>query len=138
MGRKRLTTREVSIMRHVGKRLRMLRDTLDKNQDEIANAVGVDRACVSQWERGKNLFSIARLPLVASAYGINDVSEFVRFIFSTDTVEEPLDVATGMVVRFTGFYKCGKCSDVKYLQSGTLAPSCPTCGETVYQRLILL
>jgi DNA-binding XRE family transcriptional regulator len=141
MGRKRQTLQDIRINQRIGQRLRQLRELEKKNQTDIASVVGVDRASVSQWESGKNLFSLSRLPKVAMAYGVPDVSEFVRFLFSPenggDDSEDVWRVGTGMVVRVGGFYACEYCGDVRYFKSAVIAPKCYVCGETVWKRQVL-
>jgi hypothetical protein len=102
--------------------------------------VGVHQTQVSQWERGKNLFSLSRLPKVAMAYGVPDVAEFVRLLFNGDdeeSEEAAWRVGTGMVVRVSGLYACERCGDVRYFKSATIAPKCHACGETVWKRQVL-
>jgi hypothetical protein len=102
--------------------------------------VGVHQTQVSQWERGKNLFSLSRLPKVAMAYGVPDVAEFVRLLFNGDDEEgeeAAWRVGTGMVVRVSGLYACERCGDVRHFKSATIAPKCHACGETIWKRQVL-
>jgi DNA-binding XRE family transcriptional regulator len=111
-----------------------------KDQTDIATVVGIDRASVSQWESGKSLFSLSRLPKVAQAYGVPDVAEFVRLLFNGDDEEgeeAAWRVGTGMVVRVSGLYACERCGDVHHFKSATIAPKCHACGETIWKRQVL-
>jgi DNA-binding XRE family transcriptional regulator len=141
MGRKRRTLQDIRINQRIGQRLRQLRELVKKDQTDIASMVGIDRASVSQWESGKNLFSLSRLPQVAMAYGVPDVAEFVRFLFNPENGgndgEDVWRVGTGMVVRVSGLYACEYCGDVRYFKSAIIAPKCYVCGETVWKRQLL-
>jgi len=138
MGRSHRTLQDHRLNRKVGQRLRQLRR--GKAQAEIASMVGVHQTQVSQWERGKNLFSLSRLPKVAMAYGVPDVAEFVRLLFNGDDEEgeeAAWRVGTGMVVRVSGLYACERCGDVRHFKSATIAPKCHACGETIWKRQVL-
>jgi len=138
MGRKRQLSRERELKRMIGYRLKMLRKQQNRQQEEIAEYLGLDRASIAQWERGKNLFPVVKLPVVAHAYGIHDVGEFVRILFTKDDDDDEYlwRIGTGMSVRISGLYVCENCGDVRYFKSAVIAPKCVNCGETIWLRHI--
>ena len=128
MGRKRRTLQDIRINQRIGQRLRQLRELGKKDQTDIASMIGINRASISQWESGKNLFSLSCLPQVALAYGVPDVGEFVRFLFSPENggndSEDVWRVGTGMVVRVSGLYACEQCGDVRIWGWLSIASEC--------------
>jgi transcriptional regulator with XRE-family HTH domain len=53
----------------LGKRLAAIRQAAGKTQQEIANAVGVDRVTVARWETGNRTPDLIQLGLIADAIG---------------------------------------------------------------------
>src|ERR1700761_9186792 len=55
--------------RDIGNRIRQAREEQDWTQDQLADAVGVSRSAVAQWETGRAGQVTANLTRVASALG---------------------------------------------------------------------
>ena len=129
---------ESRLKKQIGERLRILRETLRKDQEDIAREVGVTQSMVSRWEHGKNAPKITYLPQLARAYGIDDASEFARYLLADNGEDDERlwRVGTGMVVVIAGFYACERCGDVRVFNEAGIAPRCSTCGETVWRRRV--
>jgi transcriptional regulator with XRE-family HTH domain len=56
--------------RDIGNRIRQAREEQDWTQDQLADAVGVSRSAVAQWETGRAGQVTANLTRVAAALGV--------------------------------------------------------------------
>jgi transcriptional regulator with XRE-family HTH domain len=139
--RRKETKYEQQLKKKIGERLRLLRERLNKEQDDIAREAGLSQSLISCWEHGKHAPRITYFPTLAKVYGINDAGEFARYLL-TDTIDDEDDdrlwrVGTGQVIVLEGFYACERCGDVRYFNDAFIAPKCSNCGETVWKRRVL-
>jgi len=58
------------LMQQAGLRLRAVRLALDLGQDAFANAIGVERPALSNWENGIRLVSVIAMVRLAQRFGI--------------------------------------------------------------------
>jgi transcriptional regulator with XRE-family HTH domain len=72
--RRKETKYEQQLKKKIGERLRLLRERLDKEQDDIARETGFSQSLISCWEQGKYTPRITYFPILAKVYGINDAS----------------------------------------------------------------
>jgi DNA-binding transcriptional regulator YiaG len=75
-----LVAREVPL---ASKEIRFIRNTMDKTQSEIANAMSVDEQTVARWEKGKSAMpgpadKMLRILFLASIVGPELLLEYIR------------------------------------------------------------
>jgi transcriptional regulator with XRE-family HTH domain len=72
MGGRRTPPEGLELAKHIGKRLRWVRDAYGKPQAEMAAMVGVSQASWAKWELGKRMPDRWRLPELAMRLKVSE------------------------------------------------------------------
>jgi len=89
---------EKLIYYHVGQNIKETRDAADKTQEELAQALGVSRASVANYESGKQAISLSDLYKIADYFNvdINKLIPNMDLIKEKSTPEKRLEKDTSL------------------------------------------